>query len=151
MMRTEAVREHLHALIYMLPELWRALLKRPITVRYPFGPMEFPPHFRGRVIVDEDACRGCGLCVRDCPASALELKREDKDTFHLIYHPDRCAYCGQCEVSCRFGAIKLTNEHVQAAPQRITQEVLVKPEKGDEAERAKTKSGVDEVEGGSTS
>jgi len=124
--------KRLRSLIYLLPQLWRALFKRRITVRYPFEPMELPSYFRGRVEIDADACRGCGLCVRDCPASALELQREDKDNFHLFYYPDRCAYCGQCEVSCRFDAIKLTNEYVQAAPGRAPLEVLVRPEKDDE-------------------
>jgi len=121
----------LRSLLYLLPQLWRALFKRPITVRYPFEPMELPPYFRGRVVIDADACRGCGACTRDCPTSALELQREDKENFHLFYSPDQCAYCGQCEVSCRFGAIKLTNEHVPATSQRVPLEVLVKPESED--------------------
>ncbi|HDQ70985.1 MAG TPA: 4Fe-4S dicluster domain-containing protein [Chloroflexi bacterium] len=121
--------KRLRSLIYLLPQLWRALFKRPITVRYPFEPMELPPYFRGRVAVDENACRGCGLCVRDCPTAALKLEKEDDGEFHLFYYPDRCAYCGQCEDSCRFDAIKLTNEYVPAASERAPLEVLVKPEK----------------------
>lgn len=124
--------KRLRSLIYLLPQLWRTLFKRPITVRYPFEPMDLPPDFRGRVVIDADACRGCGLCVRDCPAGALELQREDKDNFHLFYYPDRCAYCGQCETSCRFGAINLTNEYVPASSERLPLEVLVKREKDDE-------------------
>ncbi len=115
-----------HSLIYMLPELWRTLLTKPITVGFPFAPAELPPYFRGKVVIDPTLCRGCGLCVRDCPAFALELERESGDLssskgrekFRLIHYHDRCAYCGQCEVSCRFGAITLTNEFVHAAHRR---------------------------------
>ena len=107
-----------HSLIYMLPELWRTLLTKPITVRFPFAPAELPLYFRGKVVIDPTLCRGCGLCVRDCPAYALELEREGSEKFRLIHYHDRCAYCGQCEVSCKFGAIALSNEFVPAAPRR---------------------------------
>jgi len=106
----------LHSLIYLLPELWRTLLTRPITVRFPFAPLELPPYFRGKVTINPALCRGCGACVRDCPAFALELERKSREEFRLIHYHDRCAYCGQCEASCRFGAIVLVNEFVQATP-----------------------------------
>jgi len=106
------------ALIYLVPTLWQTLLTRASTVRYPFGPLELPPYFRGRVVIDADLCQGCGSCVRDCPALALIVERENRETFRLTYHADRCGYCGQCETSCRFGAISLINEFVEATPQR---------------------------------
>ena len=106
----------LHSLIYLLPELWRTLFTRPITVRYPFAPLELPPYFRGKVTIEPSLCTGCGACVRDCPAFALELEREGREEFRLIHYYDRCAYCGQCEANCRFGAIVLVNEFVRATP-----------------------------------
>jgi len=125
----------LHSLVYLLPQLWRTLFTRPITVRYPFAPLELPPYFRGRVVIDMDLCRGCGLCVRDCPAFALELEREsdtpssskDRDKFRLIHYPDRCAYCGQCQDVCSYEAISLTSEYVPAAADRdVLREVFSK-------------------------
>ncbi|MBC8447287.1 MAG: 4Fe-4S binding protein [Chloroflexi bacterium] len=116
----------LHSLVYLLPQLWRTLFTRPITVRYPFAPLELPPYFRGRVVINIDLCRGCGLCVRDCPAFALELERESDtlspskghDKFQLIHYHDRCACCGQCQDVCRYEAIWLTSEYVPAAADR---------------------------------
>ncbi len=108
-----ALLRSLRTLVYLLPQLGRALVTRPETVRFPFAPPEIPKGYRGRVLIHPDKCHGCGLCVRDCPAFALELEREDRNTFRLIYHPERCAYCGQCEVSCTFGAIYQTNEFVR--------------------------------------
>ena len=96
---------------YLLPEMGRTVIRRPITLSFPKAPLDLPEGFRGRVvIVEPEGCRGCGLCARDCPAEALVLEREGRDTFRLIYHPDRCAYCGQCGESCPSGLLRLINE-----------------------------------------
>lgn len=100
------------SIAYLLPHLLRSLLTRPSTVRYPLGPLKLPTYFRGRVVIDAERCTGCGLCVQDCPAAALQLIKEDRNTFKLIHYSDRCANCGQCEASCRFGAIRLDNAYV---------------------------------------
>jgi formate hydrogenlyase subunit 6/NADH:ubiquinone oxidoreductase subunit I len=108
----------LRSLIYLLPELWRTLFSRPITVRYPYGPLELPSSFRGRIVIDPEVCRGCGMCVRDCPSAALALERESRDKFRLLHYHDRCCYCGQCEISCRLHAIKPSSEFVPPASSR---------------------------------
>ena len=107
------------SLVHLFPELVRTLVAPRTTVRYPAGPLVLPDAFRGRVVVRTDLCTGCGLCARDCPASALELQREDRQRFRLIHYEDRCAYCGQCVDSCRQGAISLVNELPGAAAWRI--------------------------------
>jgi formate hydrogenlyase subunit 6/NADH:ubiquinone oxidoreductase subunit I len=89
-----------------------AILKQPETVDYPFGDLDIPEGFRGELVIDSDLCTGCGLCVRDCPAEALELMKESRQVFQLIHYPARCAYCGQCEDSCHRGAISHTNQIV---------------------------------------
>lgn len=113
------------SLLYMLPQVWRALWRGPQTVRYPFGPPELPEGFRGQVVVDPEKCRGCSLCVRDCPAEALDLQRRGKGQYRLIYHPDRCAYCGQCELSCNFDALHLSNVFVPGSTDQETFKVVL--------------------------
>ncbi|MFP3896974.1 MAG: 4Fe-4S binding protein [Anaerolineales bacterium] len=108
------------SLLHLLPQLCRTLRSEPITVRFPFGEMELPSYYRGQVVVDPDLCRGCGLCARDCPAAALELQREGRDKYRLVYYPARCAYCGQCEESCPADALTLINEYEKATPQQDT-------------------------------
>jgi len=108
------------SLAHLLPELVRTLFGGRVTVRFPFAPLELPAYFRGKVVIRPELCVGCGLCVRDCPAFALELVRESREQFRLIHYHDRCAYCGQCEDSCRQGAIVLVNEFVPATSRRDT-------------------------------
>ena len=98
----------------LLPALVAALMKKPDTVSYPFTPLELPQGFRGAIVIDPEKCTGCGLCVRDCPANALELFRESRENFRLIHFPGRCAYCGQCQDACRHGAISNSNQIVGA-------------------------------------
>jgi len=111
----------LRSLAHLLTELRRTLLAERVTVQFPFAPAELPAGFRGRVILtDEALCKGCGLCVRDCPALALELERQDQEHFRLIHYRDRCAYCGQCADSCPSHAIVLSNEFVSPSQERDT-------------------------------
>jgi formate hydrogenlyase subunit 6/NADH:ubiquinone oxidoreductase subunit I len=102
----------LRSIIYLLPDLVRTLFTRRTTVKYPFEPLDLPPYFRGRVVVDAEKCRGCGACVRDCPSTGLELQRDENGGFRLLHYSDCCANCAQCEASCRFGAIRLVDAYV---------------------------------------
>lgn len=82
-------------------------------------------------MADPSLCSGCGLCVRDCPAQALELIKESRTKFQLVHYPARCAYCGQCEDNCRRGAISHTHALVESTSD--PNQVVVLKEEDDEA------------------
>lgn len=91
---------------YFLKHLLRGLRRGADTVDFPRSEAVISPSYQGVVIVDMQLCRGCGLCVRACPANALELLGNREDGWRMRVYHDRCAVCGLCELACPSGAIR---------------------------------------------
>lgn len=57
-----------------------------------------------RVIINQDACKGCGLCVRACPQKILILDKNSINTSG--YNPavcidmEKCIGCIMCARTC---------------------------------------------------
>ena len=68
------------------------------------------------VLADEDACRGCGLCVALCPYGALEVKTTEKGRkVHVI--DVACKGCGVCAATCYQHALSInsfTDDQIEA-------------------------------------
>jgi len=60
-------------------------------------PVPVGKRFRGRVDYDRSKCIGCKLCIKVCPANAIELLPEEKK---VLIHSDRCCFCAQCTEIC---------------------------------------------------
>lgn len=102
----------------LFPHVWRTLWGKAVTIPFPFGPLSLPPSYRGRLMMDIAACKGCGVCARDCPAKALIVERRGRRGVRVVHYYDRCTACGQCELSCRHKAIRLEPAFVQGEPNR---------------------------------
>ena len=64
--------------------------------RWPAGVCEKMLHYE-----ISDACRGCGLCARQCPVQAISGSPKTK---HVI-DQNKCIKCGACMTACPFKAI----------------------------------------------
>lgn len=51
--------------------------------------------------IDENKCKGCSKCARNCPANAIT--GELKSPYHI--DNEKCIKCGTCMDNCAFGAI----------------------------------------------
>jgi heterodisulfide reductase subunit A len=59
-------------------------------------------------LVDEEACRGCGLCVALCPYGALEIVRGEKGRKVQVI-PVACKGCGVCAATCYQHALSVNS------------------------------------------
>ena len=62
--------------------------------------------------VDQDTCKGCGLCTERCPFKAISVENEKASV-----DPNRCYGCGACALTCPTGAIKLYREERSQIPE----------------------------------
>jgi 2-oxoglutarate ferredoxin oxidoreductase subunit delta len=64
-----------------------------------------------RHIIDNDRCKGCGLCVTICPKKVLEMSEEVNSMGYFPVHqarPDDCIFCTTCCIMCPDVAITIT-------------------------------------------
>jgi NAD(P)H-quinone oxidoreductase subunit I len=101
----------------MFGDVFKSLFKKPATEKYPFERKPDPERLRGKLFWNAEKCTGCQMCVRDCPANALELIVIDRASkkFVMKYHAERCTFCNQCVFSCKFGCLNLSHEDWELA------------------------------------
>ncbi len=54
-----------------------------------------------KITINEEKCKGCGLCQKSCPVEAIEGQAREK----RVINQDKCIKCGTCLTSCPFQAI----------------------------------------------
>lgn len=57
--------------------------------------------------INDEWCKGCGICVVFCPTKVLELDERDKA---VAVRPGDCIACILCELRCPDLAISVTVE-----------------------------------------
>jgi heterodisulfide reductase subunit A len=70
------------------------------------------------VLADEDACRGCGLCVALCPYGALEIVQTDKGRKVSVISV-ACKGCGVCAATCYQHALDINSFTDQQVAEQI--------------------------------
>ncbi len=56
-----------------------------------------------KIKVDLDACTSCEICVKICPANALDME----ETYPEMKRPEDCTLCGICQDQCPVEAIEV--------------------------------------------
>ena len=59
-------------------------------------------HCNGKPVINQDACRGCKRCMRECANDGLVFDEERKK---MSVNQDNCVGCGRCIGACNFDAI----------------------------------------------
>ena len=67
-----------------------------------------------KIIVDENVCKGCALCVNTCPKKIIELAADtlNKKGHHPARMTDqeKCIACAMCAVMCPDTVIKVEKD-----------------------------------------
>jgi formate hydrogenlyase subunit 6/NADH:ubiquinone oxidoreductase subunit I len=102
------------------------IFTKPATTKYPFVKPQLPEDARCKTVYEIKSCNvidigtgskdgptldvrsivgsNCRVCVRDCPAAAIEIVEvEGKKRPQIRF--DKCIFCHQCVESCPRGAI----------------------------------------------
>ncbi len=75
-----------------------------------FKPKKFEDKTKS-IIVFHGLCKGCGLCIVNCPQKAISFSKKDRGVYStptVEIDLKKCNACGICEVDCPDLAIKVT-------------------------------------------
>lgn len=66
---------------------------------------------RGAVVVNEERCKGCNLCVVACPTKTLALQPKEVNDrgYHFAYmeNAEACIGCASCALVCPDACIEV--------------------------------------------
>ena len=105
-------------------------------------PVPTPAAFRGKIVYDRAACNGCGLCLKVCPAHAIEqvvyppvtvsVTDAEGNVFEKVKKEKRiriyvasCIFCGQCIDICAKKALSQSPEFLLAAEDRFAETQII--------------------------
>lgn len=127
-----------------VPLVLRQLFKKPATNLFPaknlppsitsylqavadgkaviIPPVQTPPKFRGKITYNRDTCIGCKICIRVCPANAIEFL---PDTKRIRIWVTQCVFCSQCNEVCPKDCLHMSDEFLLATEDRYSEPLIV--------------------------
>lgn len=64
-----------------------------------------------KVVINEDRCKGCELCISQCPKQIISLAKDklNKKGFHpaQVIEQEKCIGCAFCATTCPDVAIEV--------------------------------------------
>jgi len=63
----------------------------------------------GKIIIDIERCKGCGLCVTVCPNNSIVISKvsNQKGYFPAVAKGSGCSGCAMCAIICPEAAIEV--------------------------------------------
>jgi len=73
----------------------------------------------GKIVIEMERCKGCGLCITVCPRNSIAISQESNQNGYFPAQPKNidCTGCTRCAIVCPEGIIEVYLE--EAAPIRI--------------------------------
>lgn len=136
----------------MLPEILKQFFKKPATNLFPakylpktiigflgkvgegkaeiVPPVESPANQRGKLTYNREICTGCGLCMKVCPAHAIEqvvypAQGDERPQKRIRIYVGNCIFCGQCIDICAKKALNHSSEFLLAAEDRFAESQII--------------------------
>ena len=128
----------------LVPELLKQLFRRPATNPFPSRylppsvtgflvkvsrgeatinpPVPVPPRYRGKIVYDRESCIGRQLCLKVCPAHAIEFLPETK---RVRIYITQCIFCSQCNDICPKDSLNMSPEFLLATENRYAETQIV--------------------------
>ena len=62
---------------------------------------------KGTIVIDEELCKGCAVCVAACPSKTIASSKKvnGKGYHYLEMINDACIGCANCAIVCPDGVI----------------------------------------------
>lgn len=94
------------------------LFKKPLTKDNDIDNPEVAEKYRGKLEFNNEACIGCGLCIKVCAGNAITKTVkpvEDGQEITMNFDLCSCTFCGLCQDFCGKKAITLTKDAIMVA------------------------------------
>ena len=81
-----------------------------------------PAKLRGKMTYNRDTCIGCKLCIKVCPAHAIDFIESTKKVRIFV---SQCIQCGQCTEICPKQCLALSEQFLNASHDRYDTALVV--------------------------
>jgi 2-oxoglutarate ferredoxin oxidoreductase subunit delta len=69
----------------------------------------------GKIVINSERCKGCGLCITVCPKDNIEIAKQSNASgyFPAVAKNTACSGCAKCAIICPEGIIEVCWEQIE--------------------------------------
>jgi 2-oxoglutarate ferredoxin oxidoreductase subunit delta len=71
---------------------------------------------RGAIVVDKERCKGCEVCMVNCPTHVIAMERKVNSKgypYAYMENPEACIGCTNCALVCPDGVITVYKKRIE--------------------------------------